>query len=53
MTASRVSMPSTGWPLWLAAAHLLRETGNASWRQVDARDVQRWTVRLLGRYGDA
>jgi site-specific recombinase XerD len=39
--------------LWFAAAHLLRETGKSRWDQVDARDVQRWTVRLLALYSDA
>jgi hypothetical protein len=39
--------------LWFAAAHLLRETGKTRWGQVDARDVQRWTVRLLATYSDA
>ena len=38
---------------WFAAAHLLRETGKTRWEQVDAQDVQRWTVRLLGLYSDA
>ena len=39
--------------LWFAAAHLLCETGKTRWGQVDAQDVQRWTVRLLGLYSDA
>jgi hypothetical protein len=39
--------------LWFAAAHLLRETGKSRWDQVDAPDVQRWTVRLLALYSDA
>ena len=39
--------------LWFAAAHLLRETGKSRWDQVDARDVQRWTVRLLALYSSA
>ena len=39
--------------LWFAAAHLLRETGKTRWGQVDAGDVQRWTVRLLASYSDA
>jgi integrase/recombinase XerD len=39
--------------LWFAAAHLLPLTGKTSWDQVDAQDVQRWTVRLLGLYSDA
>ncbi len=38
--------------LWFAA-HLLRETGKTRWDQVDAQDVQRWTVRLLATYSDA
>jgi site-specific recombinase XerC len=36
--------------LWFAAAYLLRETEKTRWEQVDAQDVQRWTVRLLGSY---
>lgn len=39
--------------LWFAAAHELRETNKTRWKQVSARDVQRWTVRLLGTYSDA
>jgi site-specific recombinase XerD len=39
--------------LWFAAGHLLRETGKTRWGQVDAHDVQRWTVRLLATYSDA
>jgi site-specific recombinase XerD len=39
--------------LWFAAAHLLRETGKSRWDQVDARDVHRWTVRLLALYSSA
>jgi integrase len=39
--------------LWFAAAHLLRGTGKSRWDQVDAQDVQRWTVRLLALYSDA
>jgi hypothetical protein len=38
---------------WFAACHLLRETGKTRWGQVDAQDVQRWTVRLLSQYSDA
>jgi integrase/recombinase XerD len=37
---------------WFAVCHLLCETGKTRWGQVDARDVQRWTVRLLGQYSD-
>src|SRR5580692_857164 len=40
-------------PLWFAAAHLLRETGKSRWEQVDAQDVQRWVVWLLGSYSEA
>jgi site-specific recombinase XerD len=39
--------------LWFAAGHLLRETDKASWHQVEAQDIQRWTVRLLSLYSDA
>ncbi len=38
---------------WFAAAHLLRETGKARWEQVEADDVRRWMVHLLGEYSDA
>jgi hypothetical protein len=38
---------------WFAAGCLLRETGKGRWEQVSGQDVQRWTVRLLGRYGDS
>jgi integrase/recombinase XerD len=38
---------------WFAAAHLLRETGKTRWEQVDRRDLQRWTVWLLGEYSTA
>jgi hypothetical protein len=38
---------------WFAAAHLLRETGKARWEQVEADDVRRWMVRLLGECSDA
>ena len=40
-------------PLWFAAAYLLRETEKTRWGQVDAQDVQQWTVRLLGSYSEA
>jgi site-specific recombinase XerD len=40
-------------PLWFATAYLLRETEKTRWEQVDAQDVQRWTVRLLGSYSEA
>jgi site-specific recombinase XerD len=43
----------TGAPLWFATAYLLRETEKTRWEQVDAQDVQRWTVRLLGSYSEA
>jgi len=38
---------------WFAAAHLLRETGHAGWREVSRQDVQEWVVWLLGRYSPA
>jgi hypothetical protein len=40
-------------PLWFAAAYLLRETEKSRWEQVDAQDVQRWVVWLLGGYSEA
>jgi site-specific recombinase XerD len=38
---------------WFAAAHLLREPGQAGWREVSRQDVQEWVVWLLGRYSPA
>jgi len=38
---------------WFAAAHLLRETDKTRWEEVEADDVRRWMVRLLGEYSDA
>ena len=38
---------------WFAAAHLLRETGHADWREVRRHNVQEWVVWLLGRYSPA
>jgi integrase/recombinase XerD len=38
---------------WFAAAYLLGETSKTRWEQVDRQDVQRWVVRLLGRYSAA
>jgi site-specific recombinase XerD len=38
---------------WFASAYLLRETGKSRWEQVDRRDLQRWTVWLLGEYSVA
>jgi site-specific recombinase XerD len=38
---------------WFAAAHLLGETDKTRWEQVEADDVRRWMVRLLGEYSDA
>jgi site-specific recombinase XerD len=40
-------------PLWFAAAYLLLETENTRWAQVNAQDVQRWVVWLLGCYSEA
>ena len=37
---------------WFAAERLI-PAGYASWEDVKARDVQEWTVTLLGRYSDA
>ena len=33
---------------WFAAAHLLAETNKTTWEQVEADDVRRWVVWLLG-----
>jgi integrase/recombinase XerD len=38
---------------WFAASYLLAETGKTRWEQVDAADVRRWMVWLLGRYSEA
>lgn len=38
---------------WFAASHLLAETDKSRWEQVDAADVRRWIVWLLGRYSEA
>jgi site-specific recombinase XerD len=38
---------------WFAAAHLLCATSKTRWEQVEADDIRRWTVQLLGEYSDA
>ena len=38
---------------WFAASHLLTETDKTRWEKVDAADVRRWVVWLLGRYSEA
>ena len=38
---------------WFAAGYLLGQAGKTSWEQVDARDIQQWTVHLLDRYSSA
>jgi site-specific recombinase XerD len=38
---------------WFAASHLLMETDKSRWGQVEAADVRRWLVYLLGRYSEA
>jgi site-specific recombinase XerD len=38
---------------WFTASHLLAETDKTRWDQVDAPDVWRWVVWLLGRYSEA
>jgi hypothetical protein len=38
---------------WFAASHLLAETDKTRWDQVDAPDVRRWVVWLLGQYSEA
>ena len=43
----------TGGARWFAASHLLAETDKTGWEQVDAADVQRWIVWLLGQYSEA
>ncbi len=43
----------TGAALWFAAAYLLGETDKTRWDQVDAHDVRRWVVWLLGSYSQA
>ena len=38
---------------WFAAAHLLSDTCWTRWEQVTGPDIERWMVRLLGRYSHA
>ena len=38
---------------WFAAAHLIPQTSRTRWEQVSGQDIQRWMVRLLGRYSDS
>jgi hypothetical protein len=38
---------------WFSASHLLTETDKTRWEQVDASDVRRWMVWLLGRCSEA
>ena len=38
---------------WFAAAHLIPQTCRTRWEQVSGQDIQRWMVRLLGRYSDS
>ena len=38
---------------WYAAAHLLADTCWTRWEQVSGPDIERWMVRLLGRYSHA
>jgi integrase/recombinase XerD len=38
---------------WFAGEYLRRETGLTGWEEVGKQDVQRWVVRLLGRYSSA
>jgi integrase len=38
-----------GAACWFAACHLLAEAGKTRWEQVEAADVRRWMVWLLGR----
>ena len=38
---------------WFAAAHLLSDTCWTRWEQVSGPDIERWMVRLLGRYSHA
>jgi integrase/recombinase XerD len=38
---------------WFAATHLLSRADKTRWEQVEAADIRRWIVWLLGRYSDA
>ena len=38
---------------WSAAVHLLADTCWTRWEQVTGPDIERWMVRLLGRYSQA
>jgi hypothetical protein len=51
--AARTVQGYTGAVRWFAAAWLLGQAGKTSWEQVDARDIQQWTVHLLDRYSSA
>jgi site-specific recombinase XerD len=43
----------TGAACWFAVSHLLSQTDKTRWEQVEAVDIRRWIVWLLGRYADA
>ena len=51
--AARTVQGYTSAVRWFAAGHLLGQPGKTSWEQVDARDIQRWMMQLLGRYSGA
>ena len=51
--AARTVQGYTSAVRWFAAAYLLRQAGKTSWEQVDAQDIQQWTVQLLARYSGA
>ena len=51
--AARTVQGYTSAVRWFAAGYLLGQAGKTSWDQVDARDIQQWTVQLLDRYSSA
>jgi integrase/recombinase XerD len=51
--AARTVQGYTSAVRWFAVGYLLGQVGKASWEQVDAQDIQRWTTQLLGRYSGA
>jgi integrase/recombinase XerD len=51
--AAKTVRTSTEAVQWFADEHLRRETGLTSWEEVGKQDIQRWVVRLLGRYTSA
>ena len=51
--AGRTVQGYTSAVRWFASGYLLGQAAKTSWEQVDASDIQRWTVQLLQRYSGA